>query len=320
MSRRASHRIFRGNALFGLAGLYLLLSVVAGIVLAEALLHLHRLPVSGGAAFRTRIKAKYGADVQEVAIPAADGALLKAWFVIPRKPNGQSVIVLHGVTGNRVGSAGFAEMFLDHGYAVLLPDSREHGESGGAIATYGVLERKDVARWTAWARQREPGCTYVLGESMGAAIALQATEVTPQLCAVAVESPYSTFWQIGFERLGRGSHTGTLFWRSAGLPVMVSAVLYARLRYGIWLPDASPREAIEHSRVPALLIAGTADRTIPMHHAQELQQACSTRCSLWIVPDADHGGASSVAHAEFEQRVVGWFASHGEPAQASGSR
>ena len=203
-------------------------------------------------------------------------------------------------------------MFLDHGYAVLLPDSREHGESGGTIATYGILERTDVARWTRWVRQREPGCTYLLGESMGAAIGLQAAAVTPQLCAVAVEDPYSTFWQIALERLGRVTHTGTLFWRTVGLPMLGSAVVYARTRYGVWLPDASPLRAVEQPHTPALLIAGTADRNIPPHHAQELEARCGASCSLWIVPGAGHGGASSVAHAEFEQRVVGWFAVHGE--------
>jgi fermentation-respiration switch protein FrsA (DUF1100 family) len=72
-------------------------------------------------------------------------------------------------------------MFLNRGYAVLLPDSRDHGESGGTIATCGALERNDVALWSRWLHDRAPGCTYILGESMGAAIALQATAVAPGL-------------------------------------------------------------------------------------------------------------------------------------------
>ena len=295
-----------------LLGTYLLASIVAGVLLANASVRLQRLKVSEQPGFRLRVKTRYGAQVEDVFISGKDGAVLSGWFIAPARGNGQAVIVLHGVTGNRVGSAGFAEMFLDHGYAVLLPDSREHGESGGSVASYGILERDDVARWTGWVRGREPGCTYLLGESMGAAIGLQATAATRQLCAVAVESPYATFWQIAFERLGRGTHIGSLFWRTAGLPVLVSAVGYTRLRYSIWLPDASPMEAIKRSHVPVLLIAGTADQNIPMHHAQELERACGARCSLWIVPGADHGGASSVAHAEFARRVVGWFQSHGE--------
>lgn len=244
---------------------------------------------------------------------ASDGAILKAWFVQPVRSNGQSVILLHGVTDNRVGVSGFSAMFLQQGYAVLMPDSREHGESGGTIATYGVLEREDVHRWARWLRTRAPGCTYLLGESMGAAIGLQAEAVTPELCAVAVESPYSTFRPISYERLGRGSHTGTRFWKTLGRPILESAILYTRLRYGVWLTDASPEAAVLSATTPTLLIAGTEDVNIPMHHAQELERVCASHCALWIVPGAAHGEASLVAHAEFESRVLGWFAAHGEP-------
>ena len=147
---------------------------------------------------------------------------------------------------------------------------------------------------------------------MGAAIGLQATAVTPQLCAVAVESPYATFREISYERLGRPTHLGPLFWQTFGRPVLEVAIVYTRVRYGVYLPDADPKAAVEKSQVPALLIAGTVDQNIPMHHAQELEAVCPTHCALWIVPGADHGGASTVAHAEFERRVLDWFDEHGE--------
>lgn len=296
-----------------LFAIYALGCVVAGIALAEMSLHLQKRPLKDISAYRAHISQRFQAQVEEVSLAAADHALLKAWFIQPASDNGKAVIVLHGVTANRVDSAGFSEMFLNRGYSVLLPDSREHGDSGGTIATYGVLEKDDVRRWAAWVRGRSPGCTYLLGESMGAAIGLQATAVTPQLCAVAVESPYATFREISYERLGRWTHLGPLFWRTIGRPILEVAIVYTRIRYGVYLPDANPKAAVEKSHVPALLIAGTVDQNIPMHHAQELEAACPTHCALWIVPGADHGGASTVAHAEFERRVLDWFDEHGEP-------
>jgi fermentation-respiration switch protein FrsA (DUF1100 family) len=110
--------------------------------------------------------------------------------------------------------------------------------------------------------------------------------------------------------MGRGTHTGTLFWQTLGRPILEVAIAYSRLRYGIYLPDADPKAAVEHSTTPTLLIAGTADINIPMHHAHELEAACPPHCTLWIVPGAAHGEASTVAHAEFERRVLDWFDSH----------
>lgn len=304
-STNAGKHVLR-RTLKALLILYALVCLIGGILLADLSLRLHKLPLGDTSSFYARMQHMQ-ASVEDASITASDGAVLKAWFIVPPNPNGRSVIILHGVTANRVSSTGFAEMFLSTGYSVLVPDSREHGESGGKIATYGVLERYDVKQWVAWMRQRVPGCTYLLGESMGAAIGLQATAVTPDLCAVAVEDPYSTFREIGYERLGRGTHAGTLVWETLGRPILEVAIVYTKLRYGIYLPDADDVDAVEQSRVPTLLIAGTADVNIPMHHAQELEQACAAHCTLWIVPGADHGGASTVAHAEFERRILRFF-------------
>jgi uncharacterized protein len=300
------------RVLIWLFGIYCAGCVIAGILLAEVSLHLPKRQLGDGLEYRTRVLRDFHADVQDVSIVAADGAVLRGWFVQPLDANGKAVLLLHGITDNRLGASGFGDYFLARGYSVLLPDSREHGASGGGLATYGILEREDVHRWVSWVRRRSPGCTYLLGESMGAAIGLQATAVTPQLCAVVVESPYSTFREISYERLGRETGLGTFFWRTVGRPVIEVAILYVGARYDVNLPTAEPKAAVEVSRVPTLLIAGTEDRNIPPHHARELEAACASHCVLWVVPGADHGGASAVAPGEFWKRVGEWFGEHGE--------
>ena len=236
---------------------------------------------------------------------------MKGWFIQPPETNGAVVILLHGVTDNREGVAGFAPMCLKAGYSVLIPDARAHGQSGGAVATYGLKERYDILQWTRWLKPS--GCVYLFGESMGAAIALQATEVTPGLCAVAVESPFSTFREIAYDRMAQHTPFGTWFWRSVGRPVIEIALLYARERYGVDLTKANPEDAMEHSKVPALLIAGTIDRNIPMRHSAELVRTSGSHAQMWVVDGADHGGAVSVAHDEFQRRVLSWFHEHHQP-------
>lgn len=286
------------------------LCLLFGIVLAEASLRLPRHRYEDAAGFRARVARMFGAHVADVQMKASDGVTLRGWFVQPAQPNGQSVILLHGMAGNRIDPSGLGDIFMRAGYSILLPDSREHGLSGGHIATYGIFERDDVRRWVQLVRQRAPGCTYLLGESMGAAIGLQAAVITPQLCAVAVESPYANFREISYERLGNTFHTGAWFWRTLGRPAVESAFLYTRLRYGVYLPDAAPRRAVEETRTPTLLIAGTADHEIPMHHAKELAASCPSHCVLWIVPGADHGGASTVEPTAFRSRVLQFFERH----------
>jgi hypothetical protein len=58
-----------------------------------------------------------------------------------------------------------------------------------------------------------------------------------------------------------------------------------------------------------LLIHGQVDGNIPVRHSR-LIKARNSRIELWEVHAADHCGAISVAPAEFERRVVGWFETH----------
>ncbi len=289
---------------------YVVVCITLGVGLGHLSLRMPRRVAGNRADVRERWKLNFSAELADATVHGADGVTLRAWYAVPSLANGRSVLLLHGIGGDREDMSGFADMFLAQGYAVLLPDSRAHGESGGDIATYGILEREDVHRWVSWLREREPGCTFLLGESMGAAIGLQATAVTPKLCAVAVEDPYAHFRELAPERVGRATHTPILLWETLARPVIEVAILYARVRYGVWLPQADPMEAVERSRVPALLIAGTQDLNIPMHHAEELQRACLSHCEFWVVQGADHGGASSVAGKDFDRRVLEWFAEH----------
>ncbi len=287
--------------------LYVLGSAVCGVFLAEITLHLPRRPLRHEDEAAAIVQERFHTDLRDVSINANDGVELKAWYIEPQSLNGAAVILLHGITDNREGVAGFAPMFLQQRYAVLIPDSRAHGASGGAIATYGLKERYDIRRWTEWLKHRSNGCVYLFGESMGAAIALEATEVAPEVCAVAVESPFSTFREIAYDRIAQHTPFGTWFWRSAGRPVIEIALFYARERYHVDLTQADPETAMEHSRVPALLIAGTADRNIPMRHSAELMRTSASHAQLWIVQGADHGGAANVAGDEFQRRILSWF-------------
>jgi alpha-beta hydrolase superfamily lysophospholipase len=297
-------------------GLYLLLSLVGGIVLMEGAMRMPRRPLTQRNVLEALVAPLAADGVEDVSMTAADGAILRAWYVRPRQANGSTVLLLHGVADNRQGMSGYAPMFLRAGYAVLLPDSREHGESGGAHATYGLIETDDVRRWWMWARGRvvsadssAKGCTYLLGESMGAAIALEAA-TAPDVCAVVAEAPFASFREIGYERIAQGLGTSIGVSHATAWPLIDVAFLYARLRYGLHFDEASPEQRLAASHVPALLISGLADDNIPTRHSERIMRLAMGNCELWLVPGAGHTTAASVDPAEFQRRVLGWFASH----------
>jgi len=300
--------------LTSVVGLYVLLCTAAGWILAGVALHPQRRTLVQAPQAIQSLTQEFHVAVEDVSIRGTDGVPLRGWFVRAPQANGSAVILLHGVADNREGMVGYAALFLRRGYTVLLPDSRAHGESGGAIATYGVLERGDVQRWAQWLRPHAPRCEYLFGESMGAAIAIESAPVAPEVCAVAAEASFATFDEIANDRISQRTGLGLWFPEGIGAPIRDAGILWARLRYHVWLEDADPEAALRQSTVPTLLICGTADDNIPMRHSLELERAAHTHAALWIVPGAQHTGADVTAPSEFERRVVGWFADHTEAA------
>jgi hypothetical protein len=292
-------------------GVYAFFSFLAGIVIAEGSLKLGHRPLLHRQQAAEVARQRYGAELQEASISASDSAVLKGWYVRPNNFNHQTVVLLHGITDNREGVAGYAPIFLDRGYAVLLPDARAHGESGGEIATYGLKESDDLHRWVSWLYLHDaPECVYGFGESYGAALMLQSLANETRYCAVAVEDAFSTAREMSFERISGPLHLGNWFGKTLGRPMIAIAQFYANHRYGIDLLEPSPLKAVIHSSVPVLLIHGTEDHTISPNHSVILAKAAPNHVQLWLVPHAWHTGAWSVAHEEFESRVLGWFGSH----------
>ena len=298
---------------FAAVSVYLILAIAAGVVVGEGSLRLRRLPLRYRAVVEAEVLKRYQTRLEDVSVQTADRVTLKAWYIRPRNFNGDAVVLLHGITDNREGMGGFARLFLDHGYAVLMPDARAHGESGGMLATYGVRESDDLHRWVSWLYTDELApaqCVYGVGESYGAALLLQALPAEPRFCAVAVESPFSTAREMSYERISTPLHLNPWFGRTLGRPMIWSAVLYAHWRYGVDLLAPSPLEGIKRSHVPVLLIHGTADTSINPRHSIILAKAAPDRVQLWLVPHARHTMAWGAAHQEFEARLLAWFSAH----------
>lgn len=295
---------------------YVLMCMAAGVIVASGALHPGRRLVEPAALSTLRQTARsLDASLEDAEITTADGVRLRGWSLLPSAANGDAVILLHGLGDNRMGMIGYAEILLRHGYAVLMPDARAHGESGGELATYGLLERQDIRRWFDWLTAREhPGCIFGLGESMGAAQLLQALQTEPHFCAVVAESSFCNFREIAYDRVGQFFHTGPWLGRSVLRPVVKFAFLYSRWKYGLNMSEVSPENAVAGTSVPVFLIHGEVDSNIPVRHSRRIA-ARNPAVVLWEVPQANHCGAISVAGEKFTVRLIAWLADHDRSAK-----
>jgi alpha-beta hydrolase superfamily lysophospholipase len=286
----------------------LLVPVLAGLVgnaigpgvLHPARLNPERLQQTREMLRRTRARS------EDFVVHTGDNTELHGWKIRAPEPNGDWVLVFHGVSDNRTGVLGAADLLLRHGLSVVMMDSRAHGESGGDMATYGWKERYDTVSIANALYASEPvRHLFALGVSMGAAIALQSAGVEPRIEGVVAEDPFADLREVSYD------YAGLRMWPLLGKTYFRPASIFAMRSMseagGFNPDDVSPVKAVAERPFAVFLICGTRDNTIPCRHAERIYAAATGPKELWIVPGAFHASALGQDPAEYEKRVVSFF-------------
>jgi pimeloyl-ACP methyl ester carboxylesterase len=287
--------------------LSLLGSAVVGAMWGGGVLHPTLRPLTAESVQSAeRALRQTGAVRKDFVVRTDDGVVLRGWKVYPRQANGDWVLLFHGVSDNRMGMLGQAQLLLRHGYSVGMMDARAHGESGGSIATYGWLERNDTrAIANALYAAETPRTLFALGSSMGAAIALQSAAVEPRIAGVVAESSFSDLQEVAYDYAGL--HWTPWLGRTIFRPGIWTGLYEMEKRGGFAASDVSPGKAVALRPFPVLLICDALDHTIPCRHSRRLLEAATGPKQLWEVPLSGHAAALGNASAEYEQRVIAFF-------------
>jgi len=294
--------------ILGILAALLMLHLLMVIGVAEISIHppvMRRPCDTDGMALQ--VAASSGAAAERVKIQSHDGVTLSAWWLkLPQAHH--AVLLCHGVADTSVGVMPVALMLLRNGYSVLATNNRGHGGSGGFV-TYGVREADDIARWQAWMSDQGVADCFGFGASLGASSLLQSLSAGAAFKAVVAECPFSSFPRVAFDRVLRvNSHflpQPLAHWFSR---LWTKEILYyLRIRYAVDLRLARAADAVRNTRVPILLIHGTADHETPVHHSEEISAANPGCTQLWLVPGAQHVGGCAADPAEFERRVMAFL-------------
>jgi len=251
--------------------------------------------------------SQVGARREDFNVKAQDRTELRGWKVRAAKPNGAWVLVFHGVADNRYGMTEHARMLLQAGYSVVMMDQRAHGASGGAIATYGWLERKDASSVIdALSDSEHPTHVFALGNSMGGGIALQSAGFDSRIEAVAAEAPFADLQEAAYDYAGL--QRWPLLGKTLFAPGAWTVVYHGEKLAGFPASEVSSVKAVERRAFPLLLICDGADLVLPCRHSEKiLRAAAGGGKELWRVPGALHTGAMGAAPQEFRQRVMTFF-------------
>ncbi len=244
----------------------------------------------------------YGLPYEDVLVTTRDGLNLVGWYVPTQ--NGAVVMVLHGYKGNRIGMLEEAEMLHRHGYGILFTTLRAHDLSDGEVITFGYYEMRDLEAWYQYLLTRQeadPERIGILGNSMGASIAIQYAAQNKKIKAVVAHSTFSSL----------DDTVSTSVKAFTGLPAFPFApliVFWAELELGEdsslisakdWIAQLSPR--------PILLLHGGKDISIAQESAEMLFEAAGEPKELWYEPEIGHAEFDTAMPEKFEARIASFF-------------
>jgi hypothetical protein len=241
------------------------------------------------------VDANLGRPYEEVLLETSDGLELAAWW-IPSK-NGAAVITFPDRTWTPTQS----RLLAEHGFGVLALDMRGYGASEGEPNAYGWGATPDLdaaVDFVAAQPSVDPGGVGALGLSVGGEVVLEAAADNPGLRAVVSEGA------------GERSVRETVLYGPAAalvLPQMAVQTAAVSLLSGD-LPPPSLGD-VTGSVAPGAVFLIHAE-----HGAggEELNREYFERArdpkQIWEVPGATHTEGLEAEPAEYERRVIGFFA------------
>ena len=244
---------------------------------------------------------------QPVSIPSGSGAVLRGWW-LPGQSGAGTVVLMHGVHGNRLGLVRRARLLADRGLAVLLFDFQAHGESGGRRITFGKLEALDAAAAVRFARDQAPGERVgAVGISLGGAAALLGPAPL-EVDALVLESIYPDIDAALANRL-RTALGGII--GPAAAPVL--APLFKLLLppiLGARPAELRPVDRIGEVRAPILVASGTADDRTTLAESQDLFAHVGAPGIFWAVAGAGHEDLQRFDPAGYDRVVLAFLDRH----------
>jgi uncharacterized protein len=237
--------------------------------------------------------ARFHLDYHDVYFRSADGVRLHGWFVPAEGAAQGTVLFLHGNAQNISEHVANVAWLPARGYNLLLFDYRGYGLSDGTPSLEGVHADAQAALQEVFKTDGvDPERVVVLGQSLGAAIAVTALADSPYATRVrglVLDSSFTSLRAIAREKLGD-------FWLTWPLQWPLSFTVSDALR---------PVDAIAKVHVPVLIIGGTDDPVVPFHHAQALYAAANEPKTLWEIPKIPHTGTFNLP--EYRDKLVGWL-------------
>jgi alpha-beta hydrolase superfamily lysophospholipase len=217
-----------------------------------------------------------------------------------------TIILMHGIRAQKEHFAPIAKMLTVEGYNVFALDIRAHGESEGRFCTFGVKEKTDIKKLIDHLQQVEGIDTPfgIWGQSLGAAISLQAMAMDKRIGFGVIESTFSDF------RLTANDYSK--FYLGFNIPILTNYLVKRAGEIAEFNPAlAKPSEACRNITQPMLMVHGDIDNRISINYGRENYNNLASQNKAFLeLKGAAHQNVWEIGGEAYFEKVRAFFNSN----------
>jgi alpha-beta hydrolase superfamily lysophospholipase len=215
---------------------------------------------------------------------AAGDRQLNAWWMKADDANAPVMLYLHGARWNLTGSVSRIERWRKLGFSVLAVDYRGFGKSSGSAPTEAFAYDDAVAAWDYLAKLAPGKPRYIVGHSLGGAIAVELARRRPDAAGLVLEATFTSVRD------------------------MVDQSPWGFLPVGLILTQKfDALSKIGEVKMPVLVTHGTRDSIVPFAMGERLYDAARAPKKFIKVEGAGHHNLSGAAFDEYRKALQELF-------------
>lgn len=243
-------------------------------------------------------------DIEKLELTSSfDGHMIPAEFISYGEKKSDTVILIHGLGGNRYTNYPSAELFLENGFNIITYDQRSSNENTAERTTFGYWEKYDTIDCIKYLKENpECGKIGIWGTSFGGATAVQAVayeDTQKDISFMILDCPVSSMeWMV--EEFMRQMDTG----------IPVSYMTWCgnqmnKLQLRFSYQDVDSAKAAEKISVPTFVLNSEIDEVTPFFMGKDIYESLNTdQKELWTVPDCAHTDQWWNYNEEYRSRVM----------------
>lgn len=217
-------------------------------------------------------------------IQVAADQKLHAWWLPGERADAPAVLYLHGARWNLTGSVSRIERWRQLGFAVLAVDYRGFGKSSDVAPTEAYAYEDAEAAFEYLAKLAPDRPRYVVGHSLGGAIAAELARRKPEAAGIVLEATFTS------------------------VSDMISESPWGFLPVGFILTQRfDTLSKVSELRMPVLITHGTNDSIVPFHMGERLFEAVKAPKRFIKVDGAGHHNLSGTAFSEYRSAIKELF-------------